>query len=134
VVQIEVEGERGRGDHPYVKAWTSEPSLPAGELQRLWTLKSMRTKPLECDCSTEVNRGAQFITVAEISLPLRVNPQTVRNWIVAGTLPALKVGRRIRIQRTDFEEFLNDARIRARGSVETSSLLTRADEDPAAHD
>ena len=112
VVQIEVDGERGRGDHPYVEAWTSEPSLSAGaNFGGCGLLRACERSHWSATARTEVNRRAEFITVAEISLLLRVNPQTVRNWIAAGTLPALKVGRRIRIQRTDFEEFLKDARI-----------------------
>lgn len=47
-----------------------------------------------------------FLTVAEIAERLRVNPQTVRNWIDRGQLRALRVGRRVRIRQSDFERFL----------------------------
>ena len=33
---------------------------------------------------------------------LRLNQQTVRNWIDQGSLPALRVGRRVRVRRADF--------------------------------
>ncbi len=39
-----------------------------------------------------------FLTVAEALLKL--NQQTVRNWIEQGSLPALRVGRRVRIRRS----------------------------------
>jgi excisionase family DNA binding protein len=52
-----------------------------------------------------------FLTVQDIATALRLNPQTVRNWIARGSLPALKVGRRVRIRRADFEAFLEHARI-----------------------
>jgi excisionase family DNA binding protein len=47
-----------------------------------------------------------YLTVAEVAEVLKLNQQTVRNWIDQGTLPALKVGRRVRIKRSDFERVL----------------------------
>lgn len=37
---------------------------------------------------------------------LKLNQQTVRNWIDQGSLPALRVGRRVRIKRSDFERVI----------------------------
>jgi excisionase family DNA binding protein len=37
---------------------------------------------------------------------LKLNQQTVRNWIDQGSLPALRVGRRVRIKRSDFDRVL----------------------------
>ena len=50
--------------------------------------------------------GESFLTVAEVAELLKLNQQTVRNWIDAGTLPALRVGRRVRIKRSDLERLL----------------------------
>lgn len=50
-----------------------------------------------------------FLTVAEVAAALRLNPQTVRNWIDQGSLPALRVGRRVRIRRSDFERLLEES-------------------------
>ena len=47
-----------------------------------------------------------FLTVAEVAGMLKLNQQTVRNWIDQGSLPALRVGRRVRIKRSDFERVL----------------------------
>lgn len=47
-----------------------------------------------------------FLTVAEVAEILRLNQQTVRNWIDAGTLPAIRVGRRVRIKRSDLNRIL----------------------------
>src|SRR6267154_4125168 len=47
-----------------------------------------------------------FLTVAEVAELLKLNQQTVRNWIEQGSLPALKVGRRVRIKRSDFDRLL----------------------------
>jgi len=37
-----------------------------------------------------------FLTVADVAERLKLNPQTVRNWIDRGELPAYHVGRRVR--------------------------------------
>jgi excisionase family DNA binding protein len=47
-----------------------------------------------------------FLTVAEVAQVLKLNQQTVRNWIDRGELPAVRVGRRVRIRRADFERLL----------------------------
>jgi excisionase family DNA binding protein len=50
-----------------------------------------------------------YLTVAEVAATLKLNQQTVRNWIDAGTLPALRVGRRVRIKRSDFNRILQES-------------------------
>lgn len=52
------------------------------------------------------NASDEFLTVADVAAKLKLNQQTVRNWIDAGKLPALHVGRRVRITRSDFDSFL----------------------------
>ena len=52
--------------------------------------------------------GDEFLTVSDIAGILKLNQQTVRNWIDQGTLPALHVGRRVR--RSDFEALLERGR------------------------
>jgi excisionase family DNA binding protein len=49
-----------------------------------------------------------FLTVAEVAELLKLNQQTVRNWIDQGSLPAVRVGRRVRIKRSDFDRVLAD--------------------------
>ena len=41
----------------------------------------------------------ELFTVAEVASILKLNQQTVRNWIDDGMLPALRIGRRVRIKR-----------------------------------
>jgi excisionase family DNA binding protein len=48
-----------------------------------------------------------FLTVAEVAEWLKLNQQTVRNWIDQGSLPAVRVGRRVRIKRSDLEQILD---------------------------
>ncbi len=50
-----------------------------------------------------------YLTVAEVAETLKLNQQTVRNWIDQGSLPALRVGRRVRIKRSDFERILAES-------------------------
>jgi excisionase family DNA binding protein len=52
----------------------------------------------------------EFLTVAEIAGILKLNQQTVRNWIDQGTLPAFHVGRRVRVARADFDALLEGSR------------------------
>ncbi len=47
-----------------------------------------------------------FLTVAEVAELLKLNQQTVRNWIDQGSLPSVKVGRRVRIKRSDFDRIV----------------------------
>jgi len=48
----------------------------------------------------------EFLTVAEVAEELHVNQQTVRNWIDEGKLTALRIGRRVRIQRSALATYL----------------------------
>lgn len=48
----------------------------------------------------------EFLTVAEVADVLKLNQQTIRNWIDAGTLPAVRIGRRVRIRRSDFDRLV----------------------------
>jgi len=56
-----------------------------------------------------VDADESYLTVAEVAKTLKLNEQTVRNWIDQGALPALRVGRRVRIKRSDFERILDQA-------------------------
>lgn len=51
--------------------------------------------------------GDELLTVAEVAELLKLNQQTVRNWIDAGQLPAVRVGpRRVRVTRAALEGIL----------------------------
>jgi excisionase family DNA binding protein len=56
-----------------------------------------------------VDQEDSFLTVAEVAELLKLNQQTVRNWIDQGSLPALRVGRRVRIKRSDLDRVLDNA-------------------------
>ncbi len=61
-----------------------------------------------------------YLTVAEVAELLKLNQQTVRNWIDQGSLPALRVGRRVRIRRSDLDEVLEAGSTRAGARGEPS--------------
>jgi excisionase family DNA binding protein len=63
----------------------------------------------------------QLLTVAQDADQLQVTPQTIRNWIEGGTLPAVRIGRGFRVRRSDVDELLDQAR------AESGSLATRRD-------
>lgn len=53
----------------------------------------------------------EYLTVAEIATRFKLNPQTVRNWIDAGELRAVRVGaRRVRVRQSDLEAFISRER------------------------
>ncbi len=69
--------------------------------------------------------GDELMTVAEIAAVLRLNQQTIRNWIDQGRLPAVRIGRRVRIKRSDFEQLLTSAARPAR-SMPRAGVYTAA--------
>src|SRR3982074_2054321 len=62
-----------------------------------------------------------FLTVAEVAEMLKLNQQTVRNWIDQGSLPALRVGRRVRIKRADLERILDEGYNAGRGQAASAT-------------
>ena len=50
----------------------------------------------------------EFLTVAEVAAILKLNQQTIRNWIDQGSLAALRVGRRVRVLRRDLDQLIAD--------------------------
>lgn len=50
--------------------------------------------------------GDSFLTVAEVAELLKLNQQTVRNWIDQGSMPAFRIGRRVRIKQSDLDRVL----------------------------
>jgi excisionase family DNA binding protein len=60
------------------------------------------------DVLNSLDTQDSFLTVAEVAGLLKLNQQTVRNWIDQGSLPAVRVGRRVRIRRADLERILDE--------------------------
>jgi len=43
----------------------------------------------------------------EVADLLKLNQQTIRNWIDAGQLPAIRIGRRVRVLRSDLDRLID---------------------------
>jgi len=53
------------------------------------------------------SKADEYLTVAEIATELKLNQQTIRNWIDQGSLRAVRVGaRRVRVLRSDLDRML----------------------------
>jgi excisionase family DNA binding protein len=68
------------------------------------------------------NCDDEFLTVAEVATTLRLSQQTVRNWIDQGSLPAVRIGRRVRITRRDLQRVLD--------AGSTAAAVAAADDPP----
>jgi excisionase family DNA binding protein len=69
----------------------------------------------------------ELMTVPEIADLLRLNRQTIYNWIDAGTLPHVQAGRRVRVWRADLLAFAREERDRQAptGRADTDDLGRR---------
>jgi excisionase family DNA binding protein len=56
-----------------------------------------------------------LLTVDDIAQILKLNPQTVRNWIDQGYLGAIRIGRRVRIPRAEFDRLLAESYTGSKG-------------------
>ena len=53
------------------------------------------------------SKADEYLTVAEIASELKLNQQTIRQWIDQGSLRAVRVGaRRVRVLRSDLDRIL----------------------------
>jgi excisionase family DNA binding protein len=62
-----------------------------------------------------------LLSIAEVARALRLNEQTLRNWIDDGTLPAVRIGRRVKIARAELESMLGTT------AISPDDLLTVAE-------
>jgi excisionase family DNA binding protein len=68
----------------------------------------------------------EFMTVAEVAALLKLNQQTIRNWIDQGSLPALRLGRRVRVLRSDLDRLIEA------GSRSSTGLRRGEESEPPA--
>jgi excisionase family DNA binding protein len=74
----------------------------------------------------------EFLKVSEIARRLDVTPQSVREWIDKGLLPAVQLERGYRIRRTDLEAWLNRGRDQGSERSAASASTRGLWEQPAA--
>ena len=75
-----------------------------------------------------------FLTVAEVAETLKLNQQTVRNWIDQGSLPAVRVGRRVRIRRSDFARLIGSGEGRPSDAEGRAGAGAGVPDGPSAQD
>lgn len=51
-----------------------------------------------------------YYTCEEVAAMLKITTQTVYDWIAAGKLPAIKIGKSYRIEKGDVEDLINRRR------------------------
>lgn len=61
---------------------------------------------------------AALLTIAEASAMLRLQPSTLRAWILRRKLPYCKVGRLVRIRRGDVDALIDASIVPARPTAE----------------
>ena len=54
----------------------------------------------------------EFYTAEELAKKLRVNIMTIYRYIKAGRIKAYKIGKEFRIDKNEFDRFLNKAKIK----------------------
>jgi excisionase family DNA binding protein len=54
----------------------------------------------------------EFYTAKEISDKLKLNVMTIYRYINAGKLKAYKIGKEFRIEKQEFDDFLNNVKIK----------------------
>jgi excisionase family DNA binding protein len=52
-----------------------------------------------------------LLTVDDIARTLKLNPQTVRNWIDQGYLRAIRIGRNVRVTHAEFDRLIEESYI-----------------------
>ena len=52
-----------------------------------------------------------YYTCKEVASMLKITTQTIYDWIAAGKLPAIKIGKSYRIEEGDIEALINRGRI-----------------------
>ncbi|MBZ5500595.1 MAG: helix-turn-helix domain-containing protein [Acidobacteriia bacterium] len=67
----------------------------------------------------------RFLTVPDIADCLQVKPATIYGWIFGRVLPHVKVGKFVRVDPGDFEEFLRLHRRGDFGSIPAGRTQTR---------
>lgn len=58
-----------------------------------------------------------LLTVSEASTLLRLQPSTIRRWLLEKKVPYLKLGRRVFLRRADLDALLASALVPARATL-----------------
>lgn len=53
--------------------------------------------------------NTELLTIPEVAAALRISERTVKRMLAAGTLPRVRIGRAVRIRRTDVQKLTEPA-------------------------
>ena len=59
------------------------------------------------------DESLSFLTMDDVAISLKISPLSVMKYIKGGQLKAYRIGRLIRIRRTDLEEFIQKQNTKA---------------------
>ena len=59
------------------------------------------------------DESLSFLTMDDVAISLKISPLSVMKYIKRGQLKAYRIGRLIRIRRTDLEEFIQKQNTKA---------------------
>lgn len=59
---------------------------------------------------TNSNRRESLLTISEVALIIQIHQVTLRDWVRAGKFPAIRTGRRYRIDPGDLKAWLDQRR------------------------
>jgi excisionase family DNA binding protein len=68
--------------------------------------------------------GSELLTTADVAAYLRINRLTIHRWCKDGKLPAVKVGARYRVRRSDLEAWYEHKRNTLRASESPPEAMT----------
>jgi excisionase family DNA binding protein len=73
-----------------------------------------------------MDRPSELLTVPEAAALLRLKPSTIRAWVCQRRIPFVKVGRLVRIRRSDAEAYITSRIVEAKdGSLPGSDHAQR---------
>jgi excisionase family DNA binding protein len=55
----------------------------------------------------------EFVSPSQVARALKVYPSTVCRWIHQQKIPAIRIGKTVRIRRQDYEAWLKDRKVTA---------------------
>ena len=67
----------------------------------------------------------QLLTVEDAAIRLSVSTKSIRRWIEAGELPAVRLGRAVRVEESALAEFIDGRRVEVESYVPPTRLAAR---------
>lgn len=89
------------------------------------TTKRDLTDPTVQGPRPKLRRAPQLLTVRDAAIRLSVSTKSIRRWIEAGELPAVRLGRAVRIEEAAMADFVDGRRMEVESYVPPSRLAAR---------